>query len=322
MSKTALQATDRSKNANDTTNRIILRYIVLAIVYLLLIVLLPGNKDFIKNHNLSLAEYHSLQFFVGLPLMAIWLVAFYGYAKLAEYTSSISKTTEAQGFRLLTQGIAWIAWSLPAYAIFNLVRRSLIGAHPGWETWLTIVVNYIDVLFPLVGFTLIGMASHHLFERAKMSLTIHSIRNLTLLFVIGGVLYCYLIFKQFSGGGLAATQNPFHMPVWLTVLTLVVPYLYAWFMGILAVYEMLVYCHQMRGLLYRQALNLLVAGLLATILGSIALEYARSTTQAIDKTHLLLGTFSVFSVIFQIISGIGFALIAYGARRLKKIEEV
>lgn len=325
MSKTLTKSNIKpqyTEYTDSSTGRILTRYVIVVIAYLLLVLILPGNKDFMQVHRLSTAEYHTLQFLVGLPLIGAWFVAFYGYAKLEEYARSISASPEAVGFKLLARGSAWIAWSLPVYAILSLVRRSLSDAHPGWSNFLTITANYAELLFPVIGFTLIGMASRYFLERSKNTLSAANIRGISLFFLIGGALYCYFIFRQLTGTGLGDTDNPFHLPVWLTVLTIIVPYLYAWFVGILAVYELAIYCRGVRGVLYRQALQLLVIGLFATILGSVALQYARSTTQLSINSHLLLGTFFVFSVIFQIISGIGFALMALGAIRLKKIEEV
>lgn len=308
-----------SNYADRPTGLILARYGLLAIVYVLLIFLLPGNKQVMQAHNLTTAEYHVLQLLVGLPLLAIWFMGFYGYAKLGEYTRSISKTPEAAGFRQLTLGCAWIAWSLPIHSIVALLARAVTNSWPGLSSATIILSNYIDLLFPVVAFTLIGMASRHLFDRTKIILSAASIRGITLLFLAGGVLYCYLVFQQFSGS-LGSTGNPYHLPVWLMVLTVIVPYLYAWFVGMLAVYELITYGRHVRGVLYRQAMHLLVTGLFAVILGSIASQYSRSIQPTTD--HLVLGANLLFSLIFQIISGLGFVMIALGAIRLKKIEEV
>lgn len=307
--------------ASSPTALILARYATLAIIYVILIFVLPGNQSIMREHRLTATEYHVLQFLVGLPLMAVWFMAFYGYAKLEEYTISIRKTPEAIGFSRLTQGCAWMAWSLPIHSIVSLVARAITSTHPGFNSAEIIIINYVDLIFPLVGFTLIGMASRHLFDRAKMTLSAASIRGITILFVAGGVLYCYLIFRQFTGTGLAATDNPYHLPVWLTVLTIIVPYLYAWFAGMLAVYELVTYGRHVRGVLYRQAMHILVTGLFAMILGSIAFQYARSFQPA-EEAHLVLGLYLILSLAFQIVSGLGFLMIALGAARLKKIEEV
>ncbi len=308
------------KYADKPASRALVRYGELAVTYLLLIFLLPGNQQVMQAHSLTSTEYHILQLLVGLPLLAVWFMGFYGYAKLQEYAESIRKTPEAAGFKRLAEGCAWIAWSLPIHSIIALLGRAITDAHPGSASAVIIISNYIDLLFPVVAFSLIGMASRHLFDKAKVTLSGASIRGITLLFLVAGVLYCYLIFRQFSDSSLAATGNPYHLPVWVLVLTVIVPYLYAWFVGLLAIYELITYGRHVRGVLYRQAVHLLVLGLLAMVLGSIASQYSRSAEPT--SGHLLLDAHLVFSLIFQIISGLGFVMIALGATRLKKIEEV
>lgn len=296
------------------------RYAQLSIFYILLIFILPGNKRFMATHNLSTPEYHSFQLLVALPLLITWFTAFYGYAKLEGYARSIGRSPEALGFKRLAQGCAWIAWGLPIHAITSLLTTAFVSNDSGFSSAVIVISNYIDMIFPVVAFTLIGLASRQLFDQAKISLSGISVRGITTLFLFGGVLYCYLIFRQFSGGGLSSADNPYHLPAWLTVLTLVVPYLYAWFAGLLAVYELVAYGRQVKGVLYRQAVHMLEIGLLAMIFGSIATQYSRSAQMPAE--HLLLNAPLVFSLIFQIVSGMGFVMIALGATRLKKIEEV
>lgn len=308
------------KYAEQPTSRALIRYGEVALMYLVLIFTLPGNREYMAAHNLTTQEYHVLQLVVGLPLLLIWLVGFYGYAKLEEYAASISKTSEAAGFERLAQGCAWVAWSLPVHAIVSVVISSVAGSHPGLESAAIIIGNYVNLIFPVIAFSLIGLASKHLFEHAKASLSSSSIRSIALLFVVGGVLYCYLIFRQFGHPGLSSVSNPYHLPIWVMVLTVIIPYLYAWFAGILAVYELAMYGRGVRGVLYRQSMQLLVGGLFAVIFGSIAYQYVHSVQPA--ASPLALNAQLVVTLVLQIVSGFGFLLISLGALRLRKIEEV
>lgn len=309
-----------SKSARHPTSRILVRYGQLAVLYLALIFILPGNEQVMKAHSLTTQEYHVLELLVGLPLLAVWFMGFYGYAKLKEYALSISSTPEAAGFNRLANGCAWIAWSLPVHSIVGLVGTAITSAQPSLGPAIIIISNYIDLLFPVIAFSLIGLASRNLFDQAKIALSGGGIRGITLLFIVGGVLYCYLAFRQFNGMGLGSTGNPYHLPIWLSVLSVIIPYLYAWFVGMLAVYELITYGRRVRGVLYRQAVHLLVIGLFAMILGSVAAQYSRSIQPSSE--HLLLSAHLIFGLIFEIISGLGFVMIALGAIRLKKIEEV
>jgi hypothetical protein len=91
-------------------------------------------------------------------------------------------------------------------------------------------------------------------------------------------------------------------------------------MGLLAAYEIYVFSKHTKGLLYKRALNSLAAGITIAIMTSIVLQYIASDTTHIRKitfNALLLGVYLLLTVYAA-----GFGLIALGAKRLKKIEEV
>jgi hypothetical protein len=182
------------------------------------------------------------------------------------------------------------------------------------------LANYITLALPLLGFSLVGIASKELINRVNARLSPVNARGIMLFFVVGGVLYCYLTFRQFNPGSLGSTHNPYFLPIWLLLLTVIIPYLYAWFVGLLAAYEITSYSQQVRGVLYKQALHLLVGGLVAVIAGSILLQYISSVDPS--PGHLVLDYRLLLVVLFRIVIGIGFVLIAAGANRLKRIEEV
>lgn len=307
-------------SSQSPTARAMIRYGQVALLYILLIFLLPANARVLHDHNLTAGEYHILQFMVTLPLVAVWGVGFYGYGKLKEYAHLIRKTPEAIGFEYLASGCMWLAWSLPVYSIVAIIGGSIADAHSGFQSASIVINNYAGLIFPLIAFTLISRASRSLFSQAKMTLSPSSMRSIMVLFIIAGVVYCYLIFNQFNPGSLNSTNNPYHLPIWLMLVTVIIPYLCAWFMGILAVYEIVAYSRQVKGVLYRQALQLMVFGLAILIIGSIALQYSSSIHP--PSGHIIFNLRIVLNLLFRLISGAGFALLAAGAFRLKKIEEV
>jgi hypothetical protein len=135
-----------------------------------------------------------------------------------------------------------------------------------------------------------------------------------------GVLYCYLIFRQLGSISFGSTADPYYLPLWLMVTTVTIPYLYAWFIGLLAAYEISAYSRHIRGLLYKQSLWLLAIGLVVVIGSSVTLQYINSVGPRAG--YLLLNYHLLFLSCCRIIGSCGYALIALGAIRLKKIEEV
>jgi hypothetical protein len=295
-------------------------YFVLAAVYLLLILLLPANSQAMHAYSLSGLEYRILYFAVALPAMAVWFAAFFGYAKLRDYARSIADSPEAGAFGRLATGCLWLAWSLPVPALMAILLNAVADQWPSFHSAAVIIVTYTTLAFSLVALSIIGMASRELLSHTKSHFSAANARSIMLLFVVGGVLYCYLTFRRFDSASLTATDNPYFLPIWLMLLTVIIPYLYAWFIGLLATYEIITYSKQVRGVLYKQALHLLVGGLITVIAASIALQYVSSV--APPTGHLSLNYRLVLITILRVIDGAGFILIALGALRLKKIEEV
>jgi hypothetical protein len=295
-------------------------YCLLSLLYLILVIILPANKTAMHLYHLSVLEYHVLLFIVVLPLIAIWFTAFYAYTKLRQYSASISKTTEGTNFGLLTTGTRWLAWGLPIPALISLVLNAIANTYSGFHATDVIIVNYISLLVPLVAFSLISNGSRGLVDVARQRISTNGAKLLTLLFMILGVFYCYLTFRHLNLASLGNANNQFYLPISLLLLTIVIPYLYIWFIGLLAAYEISQYGKNSRGLLYRQPLRVLASGFVAVIASSIALQYLSSVEPRTG--HLSLNSALAITYMIRIVAALGYILIAIGARRLKKIEEV
>lgn len=294
--------------------------ILLILIYVCLIFLLPTNRETLHVYHINNLEYRFILVALALPSILVWFVAFTGYSKLRQYAEALRSTPEGQHFERLASGTAWLAWSLPAAAITTLVLSGIANKWPSFHASSIIISNYINLLYSLIAFTIIGSGSRGLLNAARLKFSLASLRTMVLLFLTAGVLYCYLTFRRFDLTSLSSTHNPYFLPIWLTVLTVIIPYLYVWFMGLLASYEISLLSKQVSGVLYRQALQFLFGGLIAVIIGSSALQYLNSVQPQVG--HLIIDYRLMLNLIFRLIGGIGFIAITAGAIRLKRIEEV
>jgi hypothetical protein len=291
----------------------------LIILYVLLIFFFPVSKS-ASNYNLTDLQYRIVHVSLAIPGLLAWLAAFAGYGLLQEYAKTIEQTEEGVHFERLTAGAAWLAWSLPISVLAVVMLGGIARVWPGFTTAAVIIEDYVSLLLPLVAFSMIGAATRSMINHAGIRLNLSNARLIMFLFLALGVTYCLFTFRQLNPTGLGSTNNAYHMPVWLIVTTIIVPYLYAWFVGLLAAYEIALYSKQVSGVLYRQALRLLAGGLITVILALICLQYMSAVQLlsgglVIDYRILLLW-------LFRIISIGGFVMMAIGAFRLRKIEEV
>jgi hypothetical protein len=285
-----------------------------------LIFVLPPNHVTMRLHHFSPLEYRIVLFTVTLPALTSWVAAFFGYAKLQEYVSMIKDTPEGPHFAKLAVGCTWLAWSLPISATLSLCLSATANHWSGFYPAAVIIRNYANLGFSLIAFSIIGGSSRNMVNYAKLKFSLVSVRLIITLFLLAGVLYCYLTFKHFDLTSLSSTHNSYYLPIWLMVISVMIPYLYTWFSGLLAAYEINLFSKRADGVLYRRPLRLLAIGLLIIIISFVALQYTSSLHPDIGPVNLDYRR--LLTSLFRIMSGVGFVMLGYGALRLKKIEEV
>ncbi len=317
------QQASTSASATDQIRlkaHIVQQYMLVAALYVGLIFLLPPNLQMLHVYHMTAIEYRVILFAIALPSLGVWLAAFIGYSRLQQYAAYIYKTPEGIHFERLARGCLWLAWSLPVTIITPLVLNAATSRWPHFHPTAVILTNYLNLLIPLVAFSAIANASRGLLTKAHVKFSVTHTRFIVFAFIAFGVLYCFLTFQRFDLSSLSSSHNPYFLPIWLMVVTITIPYLYAWFIGILAVYEITLFSKHVQGVLYRQAVRLVVGGLLAVILSSIALQYVSSIVPR--SGYLVLDYQVVVTALCRIVGGAGFILLAIGASRLRKIEEV
>lgn len=295
-------------------------YILLTALYFLLVAFLPANTSAMAAYDLSADQYRILLFILVLPFVAIWFAAMYAYAQLRSYAQSIHKAAEGEHFGRLAKGVRWLAYGLPITAIVALVLSALANLSNDFLPTVVIINNYLTLLIPLVGFLYISRASRGLTSHAGIQSSAHNSQALTLFFMALGVIYCYSTFQYFDLNSLTSTQNPYYLPMWLMLLTVTIPFLYSWFVGLLSAYELVLYARHSQGVLYKQALELVGYGMVVVIASFIALQYINSV--APRNGFFSINNLLIMVYVFRFMLAAGFISIAIGAKKLKRIEEV
>jgi hypothetical protein len=106
----------------------------------------------------------------------------------------------------------------------------------------------------------------------------------------------------------------------LLITTLVIPYLFTWFVALLSAYEFGLYARFAKGLLYRHALHQFSYGLVLVIAGSVANQFVDNTFG--EKVGRSLGLLLLVGYAILATTAVGLIMMALGTKKLKKIEEV
>ena len=292
-------------------------YIILVLGYLLLTLLTPIDPATAQRYHLSEMQLRMISMTVSLPLAAIWLVALYGYTRFQAYTEAIAKEKEGTAFKEITLGIMILALYLPVASITTALLRSLALSYPAFASYMVIGRSYIPVIFQVVAFSLLASGSAKLLQLLRPKITLRYADYVMAGLVFAASVFTYIIVARPFGG--SVSEN-YALPTWAVVMTLVAPFLFAWYKGGLAVYQLYLYRKHASGHLYRHMFKNLVAGLAAITVTAILIQVVSSVSVGLTKLNFTPLLILVYVLIA--LYAVGYGLLARGARQLKKIEEV
>ena len=251
---------------------------------------------------------------VAVPVVAIWFLGLYGYQRLSKYASYVADSPEGRHVMQLTRGICIITVGLPITSTLGAVCNLLAQHHHNLLAPTTVVNNFVALILSLAGFWYVSKAGRGLSERVKQRPKQVGVHLLALVLIIVGVTYGYLV---------AAARNDiyhiFHMPLVLVMITLVIPYIFSWYLGLLAANDLHTYTLKVKGAVFRRGWNMLAFGVIWLIVFSVVLQYLSSVS--VKLSNIPLGW--ILALVYGILAirVVGYLLVASGAKRLTKIEE-
>lgn len=289
-------------------------YLVFVIVYCAFL-LLPAPSPIIESqYHLTPTAVRIIYATIIVLSAVVWWVAFYGYSRIREYSSHISGTKDGRQVSKLATGVFMLALWLPVTAAASSVLNYFTLHHPGFAPTAEIINNYLSLLFPLAGFVYIGIGARGLSEIIKQRPTYRAVNILALTILYLGLTYARLVATTHG------RNEVYHMNIWFILMTLVVPYIYMWFLGLLSVYEIYNYRRKITGIIYKQSWGLLALGFGWLIMISIGLQYLTTLSDRLADLSIYWILLIVYSLVALL--SVGFILIAWGANKLAKIEKV
>jgi hypothetical protein len=249
-----------------------------------------------------------------VPYVLIWYASFYAFAKLQEYSRSLKDTEDGAAFRKIAIGMGAVAFSLVVPTIISLILNAIAGHHSGFKAASVIIDNYVDLFPGLLSFLLLYNGARMLLRTAPGGVEKLDVRWHAPWFLLLSVLFAYFTIEN------QYRSHPYHLTMWLLIVTFIVPYLYGWTVGLLSAYNLRLYAKTVRGTLYRRLIKQFAAGITIVIIASTVIQFANATLgQRVDKS---LGAVLSIDYGLLIIIAVGLGLIAFGTKKLNKIEQV
>jgi hypothetical protein len=292
-------------------------FAVLFIIVCVLSIALPPDPQTLKNFHLTSTSYHFVIILLLLPEALLWYAIFYTYSKLLEYSRFLKGSKEDKAFNLISLGMGVLAYGLIIPSIISPILNFVVSHHEGFRAAATIINHYMTLMVSVVSFSILRTGSHNLIGsdgKAKRG-SLWSMRTLILSFIVLAVIYSYTTIHIRRTGG-----NPYYLGLIPLMFTIIIPYLYAWFEGLACAYNFMLYSKNIKGFLYKKAFFQLSIGLAITIAGFIFIQFITSTLGV--NTNKTLDYILVLIYILLGVLIIGLGIMALGAKKLKKIEEV
>jgi hypothetical protein len=290
-------------------------FLILAIIAIGLALGLSPDPHAVRQLHTSAGAYRLAIAALLIPYVLIWYASFYTFGKLRDYSEPLKGTKDGAAFQKITVAMGVLAFSLVIPTILSLILNNIAAHHESFKAASVIIDNYLGLFPGLLAFLLLYNGARMLRRTAsrgraqKLDLRWHAPW-----FLLLSVLFSHLTIDNYY------RSHPYHLTLWLLIVTFIVPYLYGWVVGLLSAYDLWLYAKAVPGLLYKRAIRLFASGITVVILGSIAIQFVSITiTQRLSDS---LGAVLLIDYGLLIIVTIGLFLMAFGTKQLQKIEEV
>jgi hypothetical protein len=288
--------------------RYIMAYLVLIVSYATVTLAAPVKGNTFDLDRLTLGL---LQLTFILPIVGIWIAGATGASNLRKYVRESADERSKVPLRSIANGVLLLVTGLVVTTLLGSIRSYAIGHD--WFSAYRILVNYLSVGF-LVG----GMA---LLYRGTSSLE-GITRSRKRRWFIGGAmlgLLAILTILMSHNPYRNSTPDPVRYQSYflsdpLIFLTILLPQALAWYYGILAGLRVRAYARTFQDQRCVRGYTLLGDGVLAIITVSILLVALTLVTGAL--TNLSLGPLLGIIYLILLFYGLGYVLIALGARKL------
>lgn len=296
--------------------------IILLGIYVALTIVVKPSQAALDLYHLSTTKAYAIILSVDVLSAVIWLSAAWGFVQLLSYSQITQHAKDGRAFQKVAWGLGLIAFRQPINSIMSNVFGYLLQAHPHWLPTTRIITNYVGVAIALFGFGLIYMGSEQLVALTRKRQSPWPRVWFRLIGLVLITIYTYLAIGQGGNHTSAAevSRVNFYMPSWLIVSTIIVPYAYSWYMAITASYNLAFYGRHIKGILYKQALRWVAVGINIVVLNTIFLQFLSAQNSRLNK--LDLGPLLILVYVALLTLAAGFIVIAIGAKKLRRIEEV
>jgi hypothetical protein len=309
------------------SGKILLRYpkltalfLLSAVGYVALTLTSTPTKETLQQYHVTATQLHEIALTITIPYIIIWIFGLVGYLRLRSYVTAIGDSADGKAWREICNGVLLLVLWLPLNVLLSSLATNFYQTHPEATANSIRLLNYFNILIMLPAFYLIYIGSKKLVEVAKVRA--HGLtQRQSAAFIVFSILYVFVALsdtgRQVAHSG--AEVATYYLPDWITVVTILIPRVLTWFIGLAAVANIMLYRQKVKGAIYKEGLRYMALGLYVVVVAIVVLRTIQSLSSAIGSWSLGFLLLLIYGLLA--ILGTGYALVSKGAKRLQKIEE-
>lgn len=296
-------------------------YALFIVIYLLQNLVPAVDAKTLAKYQISATQLKLLGLTVALPYIIIWLISLVGYVRLKQYSRTIASDKDGKAFNTISYGVLGLSLWLPLSTIISNWFTQLYHSHSAWTANLVRLDNYLNLVILFISFWLINKDTTQLLPLIKKSSFV-STQGAIFAYLAFAALYVLLVLHDPARTQPtdAADVATYYLSDWLIVVTLIIPRLFYWFLGLQSVQHLYLYRVKVKGKIYKAALKSFALGIAMVTGVTILLRCLQSIGSLVQEFSLGLILGLVYLLL--ILLAAGYILIARGAKRLQKLEEL
>jgi hypothetical protein len=281
---------------------------LLIVGYILLTYLPKPDEAVLSHYGLSLSGYYKLVSTFVVVIALITAVGLYGSVLVKTYANLIKSAPEGNAFRWIANGFILLSLSVPLGSVVGAIAGQLAKNHLNRQPTLTIINNYIALALAAIALLMIARGTDILYGLFRKNVKPLPQKVWVFVFIAGSSLYSYFITIEPVTTPLA--KRAYFLPGWMLIASIAIPYLYVWYRGLSAAYNIFLYQKNTTGRLYKSSLKYLAAGIFMVIISSIATRVLITTSPNLSRLNITPILFIIYGLL--IIDASGYVLLAMG----------
>ena len=317
------------EQTNHKSNKGLIAFFIIIVLWVVSIILsffVESDPATLSRYNLTERDLTLVRIGLGIPMLFIWGVVLWGTQSFMRYARRIKDSVDGAGFKNIALGILFVLLGMIASSyitnIGNLIKESAMDPDRVKET-LGLISRYSSILFALISYGFFFAGSRKLLGSISSKLSLKQFMPYLIGFLIASIAFAVLVFQNSyrSVSVDPLITAPYHgLSDPLILLTIVIPTIISWFLGLMALSGISAFRKNTPGVIYKDVLKNFHFGISLVIIMSIALSWVGQFSAYWASVGFGFILF-IIGIIF-VVWILGYLIAGIGARKLNRIEMV